>query len=263
MCQEKVSRKKLYLWSLSIFSLISFLIVAFTSKNVFEIQFTYLIAILGKALVIVIAWLLSLRAISKMPVSLYSVINLSRIIFSIIMSSIILGEKITITTLIGMIIVITGLILVNRVSNKNEKKEASLKIVILVLISCLLNSISAIIDKKILVNITSGQLQFWFLLFLTISYWFILLIKKKKINFKTIKKNYWIPITAIRLTVRDRFLFMANEIPESKVSVMAILKQFSAIEAIILGKIVFKEKNIIKKLLCSILIILGIVLTLL
>ena len=89
----------------------------------------------------------------------------------------------------------------------------------------------------------------------------ILLFKNKKFNFKKIKKNYWILIAAICLTVADRFLFKANEIPESKVSVMTLIKQVSVIEGIILGKILFDEKNIIKKLLCSLLIIIGIILT--
>lgn len=44
-------------------------------------------------------------------------------------------------------------------------KETSLKGVISVLISCFLYSIAAIIDKKILENINSNQLQFWFLLY--------------------------------------------------------------------------------------------------
>jgi len=44
---------------------------------------------------------------------------------------------------------------------------------------------------------------------------------------------------------------------------MTLLKQLSVIEGIILGKFLLKEKNIIKKLLCSILIIFGIMLTVL
>ena len=129
------------------------------------------------------------------------------------------------------------------------------------LVSCLLNSISAIIDKQVLKYINPIQLQFWFLFFLAICYWIILLFKNRKLNFKKIKKNYWILIAAICLTVADRFLFKANEIPESKVSVMTLIKQVSVIEGIVLGKIFFNEKNIIKKLLCSLLIIVGIVFT--
>ena len=262
-CGKKKSIEKNSVYEvLACFSLIAFILAALISKNVMNIELSNLLMIFGKSFIIVIAWIISLKALEKMPVSLYSVLNLSRIIFSIIMSVIFFGEKITVTILIGVIIVLVGLILVNRNSGQKDNKETSLKAVIMVLISCLLSSVSAIIDKKVLLNITSDQLQFWFLLFSTIMYWLILLIRKRKIDFKNIKKNYWIIITAICLTIGDKFLFMANEIPESKVSIMTIIKQFSTIESIILGKIIFKEKNVINKLLCSVLIVVGIVLTL-
>lgn len=261
-CTKKKAVEKNSIYEvLALFSTIAFILAALTSKNVFNIGVIPLIIVFSKSVVIVISWILSLYAMRKMPISLYSVINLSRMVFSIIMSVIFLGEELTITIIIGTIIIISGLVLVNRLSSENSKKETSLKAILLLLVSCLLNSISAIIDKQILKSITPMQLQFWFLFFLAICYWIILLFKNKKINFINLKKNYWIFITAICLIVSDRFLFRANEIPESKVSIMTLIKQIAAIEGIILGKIFFNEKNIIKKLLCSLLIIVGIVLT--
>lgn len=261
-CAKKKAVEKNTIYEvLAIFSIIAFILSALTSNNVFNIGFIPLIIVFIKSIIIVIAWILSLNAIQKMPISLYSVINLSRIVFSIIMSVVFLGEKLTVLLIVGAIIIIVGLFLVNKVSNIKSKKETNLKVILILLVSCLLSSISAIIDKQVLKYINSIQLQFWFLLFLAICYWTILLFKHKKLELKKIKKNYWILITAICLTVADRFLFKANEIPESKVSIMTLIKQVSVIEGIILGKILFDEKNIIKKLLCSLLIIIGIVIT--
>ena len=262
-CAKKKSIEKSSIYEvLAWFSSIAFVLTAITSKNVFNIEFIWLFVIIIKSIIIVVAWLLSLYALDKMTVSLYGVVNLSRIIFSIALSIIFLGERITFNLLLGMIIVIIGLVLVNTKTAEKEKREASIKTLVILLASCLLNSISAIIDKIILVEITSGQLQFWFLLFLAISYWCILICRKEKTSFKVVKNNYWIIITAICVTLGDRILFMANEIAESKVSIMTIIKQFSAIEIVVLGKFMFKEKNIIKKLLCCILVIIGIVITL-
>ena len=246
---------------LAVFSLISFLFACVSAENVFSISSYSLIIILIKSIIVLLAWIFGLYAIDKMPISLYGIIRISRVIFSILMSIFILGETINFITIIGMFIVILGLILVNDVSEKKEKRETSIKVIIIMLVSCLLNSISAIIDKKILEDITSSQLQFWFILFLTIGYWTILFIKKEKINFKDLKRNYWILLAALCFFLGDRCLFMANEIPESQVSVMTILKQISTIELIVIGKIAFKEKNITKKILCCILIIFGIALT--
>lgn len=261
-CSKKKATERNSIYEvLALFTTIAFILTLVTSKNVFNIEFLSLIIILLKSIIIVIAWILSLHAIQKMPISLYSIINLSRIVFSILLSVIFLGEKLTVFLIIGAIIIIFGLFLVNKVSNEKNNKETDLKTILILLVACLINSISAIIDKQILKLVTPIQLQFWFLFFLAISYWGILLFKNKKIDLKKMGKNYWILLAAISLTVGDRFLFQANEIPESKVSIMTLIKQLSVIEGIILGKIFFKEKNIIKKLLCSLLIIIGIIFT--
>jgi len=261
--KKKAVEKNSVLEVLAIFSTMAFILSALTSKNVLNISYSSLIIIFIKSIVIVIAWILSLYAIKNMPISLYSVINLSRIIFSIIMSVFFLGEQLTTILIIGAIIIILGLFLVNKVSNEKSKKETNFKIILILLASCLLSSISAIIDKQILKCVNPIQLQFWFLFFLSVCYWIIILLKNKKINIQNLKKNYWILIAAICLTIADRFLFKANEIPESKVSIMTLIKQLSVIEGIILGKIFFDEKNIIKKLLCSLLIIIGLALAIL
>lgn len=241
------------------FTLIAFIINIFFSKDALSINYTFLPAILLKSIIIVIAWLLGIKAIEGLQLSMYGMIKISRIVFTVILSCLFLGEKFTITNLIGMLIVVVGLILVNTTTNSGHKKKNSIKLIILFLISCIGSAISSIIDKKVLLHVTSSQLQFWFYLFITIFFIIILLFKEKKIDVHIIKKNYWITLIAICLVVSDRLLFIANSEPSSKVIVMTIIKQLSVVISIILGKIVFKEKDIIKKILYSLLIITGVI----
>ncbi|MBR6614275.1 MAG: DMT family transporter [Clostridia bacterium] len=261
-CAKKKSIEKNSIFEvLAVFSLIAFLISAIMMKDSILIHFKYLLVILFKSSIIVIAWVLALNALKRMEISLYGVINLSRIIFSVLLSVLILGEKLTISIVAGIILVITGLVLVNKIGENKKEKETDKKAIFMLLGSCFLNATSAIIDKGITTKVTSSQLQFYFLLFLTIIYWIILLFKQKKVDFKSMNKNYWVLIAALSLVLGDKFLFIANEIPDSKVAIMTLVKQLSVIEVIILGRVLFKEENIVKKLLCSLLVILGILLT--
>ena len=57
----------------------------------------------------------------------------------------------------------------------------------------------------------------------------------------------------------DRALFIANEIPDSKVTVMTLIKQSGCLVSIVGGRLFFKEKNIGFKLVCAGVIIAGIV----
>ena len=246
---------------LACYTTIALILSFFITKDIFAIDYSLLPIIFLKSLVVVMVWFLGLKALEGLQLSVYTLIRPSSIIFSVILSCLILKETINYSTILGIVIIIIGLILVGRTATKEDNKKNSTKLIILFLISCFGSAVSAIIDKKILVYITSGQLQFWFLLFLTIIFWIMILLRKEKINYKNLKSNYWVILIAICMLTADRILFIANSIPNSQVIVMTILKQLSVIISIIIGKIVFKEKNITKKLLYSLLIIAGIIIT--
>lgn len=243
------------------FNLISFIFSVFITKDTFTISYNYLFLIFIKSSLIFITWILGLKALGGLELSVYGLIKISRIVFSVVLSCILLGEKVNISTFIGVFIVIIGIILVTITSTNNtdNKKNNSLVLIFIFSISCLGSSISAIMDKHLLKNISSGQLQFWFLFFLVCYYFITLIIKNKKINIKYVKTNYWIILVSIFSFIADRCLFIANENPSSKVIVMSIIKQLSIIFSVILGKIFFDEKNIIRKLMYSFLIIMGVI----
>ena len=68
---------------------------------------------------------------------------------------------------------------------------------------------------------------------------------------------------SIMLIVADKMLFIANADPNSKVTIMTLLKQSSVFVTIISGKLIYKEKHILYKSLCALIIFVGIVLAIL
>jgi len=126
-------------------------------------------------------------------------------------------------------------------------------------ISCLLNAVSGFLDKLFMKDVTTSQLQFWYLLFLCAYYVIYICIRRIKIE-RSIVKNGWVWLLAVLFVAGDKALFMANGIPESSVSVMTLIKQSSCIITIIGGKLIFKEKDTGYRLFCAAVIIAGIVL---
>ncbi len=215
-----------------------------------------------KAGVCCTAWIFSLKAIKAMSVSLYGIIDLSRMIFSTLLGIFVLGESLTFYKVTGMLLVLTGLFLVNLKKGANAK-GLTIYSLAAALLCCFFNAISGTMDKILMQHMTSKQLQFWFMFFMALIYGVIIIIRKEKISFSTLRTNYWVPLMSISLVLGDLLLFEANANPESQVTVMTVIKQSSVIVTVLTGWLVFKEKNILYKLMCTLIILSGIFVALL
>ena len=220
----------------------------------------YLPFIFIKSAIIYIAWTCSFKEIEKLPIGFYGLMYMSRVVITSLLSIILFGEAITLGKAIGMILVIDGLVMLNVSKNSFGGENVKLRYIILTLASCFANSCSEIFDKWFMrpeTGITPAQLQFWYMLFLTVLYLLHIIIKRIKIDWRMIYKNYWLILLAVMFVIGDRALFNANRVGD--VIPLTLLKQGAVIITILGGKFVFKERNTVFKLLCAVVVICGII----
>lgn len=226
-----------------------------------EPRFYFYIAL--KSFVIFLAWMFSFRAIKRMPISLYGVLDLSRVLFATMLGVAVMQEALGTFQVIGLILVSAGLLLLKyrpghmRASSMGEGVEV--KYVLMAFASCLLNAVSGLLDKILMRDITSSQLQFWYLFFLTGFYLLYILIARAPINWKRAFCNKWVWLLSLLIVVADRALFTANGMEGSRITVMTLLKQAGCVVTILAGRFLFEEKNTTHKLVCAAIIIAGIV----
>ena len=237
-----------------------------------ELRYYFFIA--AKSFCIFLAWLCGFSSLKKLPVSIYGVLDLSRVVFLTLFGVIFIGERLTLLQFLGLIIVCLGLLLLkfkpkdklyatssltqNEIDN-SQKKERVWFYVVLALISCLLNATSGLLDKILMKDITSSQLQFWYMVFLVFYYLAFIVITRRKISFSVIK-NYWVWILALMFVIGDKALFVANGITQSKVTTMTLIKQSGCVISILGGHFIFKERHTLYALFCAAIVIFGIVL---
>lgn len=256
--KKKALTKNTTMEVLFFYTLLSFLFVTPGTKTALEIDTGYLGYIFVKSFVIFIAWICSFGAIKKLPVGLYGIMDMSRVIFASVLSVAVLGEGFTLPKTIGMVLVLLGLFMVNFKKGTSHEKGNYLSI-ILVLISCLLNAVSEIFDKYLMQYVNSTQLQFWYMLFLVLLYFAYSIISKTHIRWKSLFKNYWVIILSVLFVIGDKALFVACAEENSSVIAMTLIKQCSVMVTIIGGRLVFKERGTLHKLICAAVIIAGIV----
>lgn len=239
------------------YTLIGWILTLPFSSEVFALPLPLILCVLLKAAVVCFAWLCAFYALKTISVSLYGIMDLSRMVFSTLLAVLFLGERLTVNKSIGMLLVITGLVMVN-MKKSAEKTRTTFPILLAALSNCFFNAVSGTMDKVLMQYMSSSQLQFWFMLFMTLIYGLVIILRKEKISVKSLKTNYWIPLLSISLVLGDRFLFEANKDPESQVTLITVIKQSSVIVTTLTGWLIFKEKNILYKMMCALIVLSGI-----
>lgn len=264
--KKKAMTKNTVMEVLLFYTLLSFFMVIPQAPQAGGLEGRFYFYIALKSFFIFLAWILSFKAIKKMPVSLYGVLDLSRVLFATFLAVIVLGESISFMQSIGLGLVCLGLLMLkfkpfakkNQCSEADNSEKVSVLYVLAAFGSCILNAISGLMDKILSADVSSAQLQFWYMLFLVGYYLLYVLVTRTRIS-KTVWKNKYIWILAILFVLADKALFVANGYPESKVTIMTLIKQSGCIVTILGGKLFFNEKNITYRLICALIIVAGIV----
>lgn len=267
--KKKALEKNSTIEVLFLYTLLAFLMVLPDAKNAFGMEPKYYFYIALKSFVIFLAWMFSFKAIKKMPISLYGVLDLSRVLFATLLGVVVLQEVLGVFQMIGLALVSMGLLLLKykpgaRAGKLAESGEnVDIKLVVIAFASCMLNAVSGLMDKILMKDISSSQLQFWYMLFLVLMYLAFIFVTRTPIRMGSVLKNYWIWILSILFVIADRALFVANGMADSRITVMTLIKQSGCIVTILAGRFIFHEKNTGHKLVCAAIIIAGIVIAVL
>ena len=241
---------------LCFFTFISFLCSVIYINGAFNIDFKYILFILLKAIIIGLSWFLTTKAMSKLDMGIVVPFSLLGTVTTTLLAWLFFKEKIGFIQIGGIIIILVGLFLLSKLC-KNKEKDNDYKYLWLLAFAAFLSSISAIIDKRLLNNISRGTVLFWFFLFLCLIYIGICLINNKKIVFKNFTNNLWIIGIGVSIFLSDLFYYNAVSYNNASLSVISIIRKLSVFIGVVFGSLFLKEKDFMKKFLILILMFVG------
>ncbi|MCQ2482366.1 MAG: EamA family transporter [Clostridia bacterium] len=281
IAKKKAMTKNSVMEVLVAYTILSFVMVIPEAKAAMGMPGRFYIYVALKSLVIFIAWMCSFRSLKHLPVSLYGILDLSRVLFATFLAVTVIHETLNFNQIMGMLLVCCGLMLLKfkpaflysllEKGNSQSPTDSKTQIqsdgkyklyVFCAFVSCLLNAVSGLMDKILMKDINSSQLQFWYMLFLVIYYVIYMLVTRTPMS-KTVLKNGWIWLMALIFVIGDKALFVANANPDSRVTIMTLIKQSGCVITIIGGRLVFKEKDTTYRLVCAAVVIAGIVISVL
>ena len=264
--KKKALEKNSTIEVLFMYTFLSFLIVLPDVRHAtgMEPKFYFYISI--KSFVIFLAWMFSFKAIKKMPISLYGVLDLSRVMFATLLGVFVLQEVLGRYQVAGLLFVSAGLLLLkyrphrmrDEAGGSGEQRVGTVYVV-MAFASCMLNALSGLLDKLLMREISSAQLQFWYMFFLVLFYLLYILFTRIPVRMGSVIRNKWVWLLSVLFVIADRALFIANGMPGSRITVMTLLKQAGCVVTILAGRYLFKEKETTHKMICALIIIMGIV----
>ena len=109
--KKKALTKNSVIEVLFFYTLLGFLFVTPQAPSAMGLEPKYYFWIALKSFVIFLAWICSFKAIKKMPISLYGVLDLSRVLFATLLGVVVLQETLNTHQMIGLVFVSAGLLL--------------------------------------------------------------------------------------------------------------------------------------------------------
>lgn len=272
---------------LALSSSVGFAVSCFGAAEAVTCDWQGILFFLLKSVIVFAAWVFQLYAFKNYFISSLQPISAIKVLISFVASLLIFNEPVIWWKFFGVAIIFVGLILLNQFERKHmderylsktlqnteeqraeyEKlKKRRLLAIIFFTLSCVLNETSGILDKVFMDSYTPAQMQFFFMLFLSVLGWicvFVISIKNRKmIITKKDWGNWLIYLSGILIVVADRLLFTALTYENVLVSAVSIIKQLSTVVSVVFGGLLYKEPNLKYKLIFLAAILVGIVIVL-
>lgn len=245
---------------LVLFTSVSFLLSLIWIPTGIAIPFKFVLIFALKGFLLTLSWFIILKVLRSADLSIVTVTNVLSAVLSFILGIVIFSESAGIWQIIGSIIIVGGVAGIN-LSNRHSKGQITPIQLCLLLISALITTSSNVIDKYTTSHLTPYQVQFWFLLFVFVFSWIFFMIECIKSKRFLIEKkdlsNFWIYLVGMFLFVGDFLLFQAYNVPNSQMITISILSKLKIVVTVLAGTLIFKEKNVLKKILFALLVIAG------
>lgn len=205
-----------------------------------------------KSAIMSASWVLAFSALKHLPITIVTPIRSAGPFFTFIGAIFLYNEQPVLLQWLGFFLVIFSVFLYARVGKKEGIHFKTNKWIYAIVAATFLGASSGLYDKFLVqyVALNPQTLQFWFCFYVAVILLFVNLyfFKVKNYNFK-FKWRWSIPAVGILLQTADYFYFKALQDPEALIMLLSAVKRSQILIAVLVGGLIFKEKNRRKKLI--------------
>ncbi|MFC4636042.1 EamA family transporter [Dokdonia ponticola] len=254
---------------IAVFYVISLLYPSYAVANGYDFQEISLQThgfIFIKSCIMAGSWILAYQALKHLPITIVTPIRSAGPFFTFIGAILIYKESPNGYQWIGFFLIILSVLLYSRIGKKEGIHFKRNKWIFAIVGATFLGASSGLYDKFLIQSLALNPqtLQFWFCLYTILILLVILSVTwfpypKKRAAFTF---RWSIIAVGVLLQAADYFYFKALQDPEALIMLLSAIKRSQILIAVVVGGLLFKEKNKRKKLVPLIGIMIGVFLIL-
>lgn len=218
------------------------------------------LSIFIKASIVLGSWISAYFGMKYVPLTIFSPIRATQPIWTVLGAFLLFSEHLTTLQIIGITITISAFYLFSLIGIKEGFSLKNNKWVWLIILATLLGSASGLYDKHLMTNYDRVAVQVYSTIYQAIIMLFILFFvwypqRKKSTAFQW---RWSIVGIAIFLTLADYLYFWALSQEGALISIISTIRRSGAIVPFLYGALFLHEKNLLKKGILLIFILLGV-----
>lgn len=213
-----------------------------------------------KSCIVASSWILAYYAMKYLPVTIVSPIRSTGPMWTLLGAVLIYSEQLNWVQWMGIGVSMIFFYLFTLIGNKEGVSFRKNKWVFFIMAATLIGAASGLYDKFLIRKVNNMAVQAWFSIYMipvilpfVYTFWYRKLGKTTPFQFR-----YTIPLIGITLTIADFCYFYALTDEASLIAIVSSLRRTSVLVTFLLGALLFKEKNITRKLLLLIGMLLGV-----
>lgn len=215
-----------------------------------------------KSMIMTASWILAYQALKHLPITIVTPIRSAGPFFTFIGAIFIYNEQPNSLQWVGFFLILFSVLLYSKIGKKEGIHFKRNKWIFAIIGATFLGASSGLYDKFLIQNLALNPqtLQFWFCVYTLLILLVILSItwfpyKEKRTAFKW---RWTIIAVGVLLQVADYFYYKALQDPDALIMLLSAIKRSQILIAVVIGGLLFKEKNKRKKMIPLLGILLGV-----
>jgi len=216
-----------------------------------------------KSMLVVSSWILAFYAVKNLPITIVAPIRATGPIWTLLGAIVIFSEHLNSYQWVGVIVTLFFFYMLSTTGKSEGIHFSTNKWVFFIMAGTFLGAASGLYDKFLMRRIDQMAVQAWFSFYQVAILLPVLAVNRWRLPKGERTPFHWrwtIPLIGVFLVVADYLYFNALSYADSLVSIVSALRRGGVVISFVVGALVFHEKNIPRKALYLVGILIGILL---